>query len=618
MKDSKILDFLFGYERSEESFLKSHTAQAEKNFSDTLIGGIGSRYAKRVLGNPLSRFFSRTSRALACIPVRAYGIAILVFGLITLLINFADYYFRALPTSPSEELVTGAVFTVVAIPLLMVNTPLSEFLQKYPLTDALFFDIFCLRRISDTEKSDVPLAWIIPTTVGTVIAVLGFFLPLPIVLTVVGALIFTALSFSSPEFSFMTTVFLLPVIPLTPAPSLVLACLVAITFISFFNKVLLGKRLYHFEQYDVLILLFVLFILISGIFNKGFDSFEHSVLLAVLSFSYFLASNIIVNRRLIDNTVNLFITSSVPTAIYGIIAYFYAPARPEWLDPSFRDSITSRAASTFGNPNIYAVFLLVAITFSLSYATNGGKRKYRPLYAAAFILNTLAMVLTWTRGAWLALILSVLAYLIIGSRRTPKILLGLTLAVPVGLEFIPSTVTERILSSFNFSDSSIVSRLSVWRSSLRMFADNIFIGIGVGEEAFSEEFLKYAEDSVTAPHSHNLFLEIGCEVGIFALILFTFLLLTRIRHRATYAKYVKTSYLKAISTVSGSALFALIAFGMTDYIWYSGTMNFLFWIVFGLGSATLRISKKERDDLLLESRGENSAYSAAADISVKG
>ena len=129
-----------------------------------------------------------------------------------------------------------------------------------------------------------------------------------------------------------------------------------------------------------------------------------------------------------------------------------------------------------------------------------------------------------------------------------------------------------------------------------MFLDNVFMGVGVGEEAFSEEFLKYAEDSVTAPHSHNLFLEIGCEVGIFALVLFVFLLLVRVRHRASYAKYVRNSSVDNLCTTAGTALFALLIFGITDYIWYSSAMYFLFFVVFGLGSATLRISKSEYDD----------------------
>ena len=149
-----------------------------------------------------------------------------------------------------------------------------------------------------------------------------------------------------------------------------------------------------------------------------------------------------------------------------------------------------------------------------------------------------------------------------------------------------------------------------------MFLDNIFIGIGVGEEAFSEEFLKYAEDSVTAPHSHNLFLEIGCEIGIFALIGFLYLLLIRVRHRATYARYVRNSSVDNISTLSGTALFALLIFGMSDYVWYSSSTYYLFWVVFAIGSATLRISKSEYDTLRASACDGKADTSASVNITI--
>ena len=44
---------------------------------------------------------------------------------------------------------------------------------------------------------------------------------------------------------------------------------------------------------------------------------------------------------------------------------------------------------------------------------------------------------------------------------------------------------------------------------------------------------------------------------------------------------------------------ALIAFGMTEYIWADETLLYLFWCIFGIGSATLRIAKREHDDRVM-------------------
>lgn len=608
---SKFLDFIFGYEDSEKHFEESAIAKTEKRFSDKVISGIGSAYSKQVLSSPAVGFISNLRSALARASVKSYGILFLAFGLITLLANFAEYYFRDLPGSPAFELVVGIVFAVISVPLLFVDMPLADILERIPFTEFILFDFFCLRRSASLKKQNEKqeLSWLIPIFAATVLATFGFIFPLHIVLIATLALVILALAISSPEFSLMITLTLLPLIPILPRSTLILTALIATTAVSYTIKVLLGKRLFHFEQYDATMLIFMLFVLISGIFNKGIVSFENSLVIVALGFTYFLVSNILVNRRLAENAVKIIVFSSVPTAIYGIITYYSTSARPEWLDPTF-DNIASRAYSTFGNPNVYAVFLIVSLIFSVALAFEKAERKYAPAYVLITALNLFVLILTWTRGAWLAVIISAIGFAIIRSRRCPKALLFPALLVPLAVPFIPSDITERFLSIFNMQDSSLASRLSIWRSSLRMFIDNIFIGAGVGSEAFSKEFLKYAEDSVTAPHSHNLFLEIGCEIGIFGLLLFMFMLLIRIRHRATYAKYVRNSSVDNLCTVSGTVLFALLVFGMTDYIWYNSAMYVLFWAVFGIGSATLRISKKEYDDSLVATPTEAEDYSA--------
>ena len=615
---SKFLDFIIGYESSEESFEESRIAIAEKRFSDKVISGLGSAYAKKILSHPAVEFITKVKSALAYASVKSYGILLLTFGLMTLLANFAVYYFRALPESPAAELTVGVIFTVLAIPLLFFDVPLSNFITRFAVLEFIFFDFLCIKKTATVNQTQKKRDFfvLIPIFTATVLAAFGFLFSPITVLIVVLIAIFLALAMSSPEFSLLSTLMLLPLVPILPKPTLIITALIAVTALSFTFKVLLGKRLFHFEQYDAVMLIFMAFVLISGIFNKGIVSFENSLVIVVLSLTYFLVSNIIVNRRLAENAVEIIAVSSAPVAIYGIITYYSPSIHPEWVDPMF-DSIKARAFSTFGNPNIYAVYLIVAIIFSLSQALDRSRGKIAVLFALISALNIFALVITWTRGAWLAILLAALGFAMIRSRRCPKLLLLPVILIPLAIPFIPQSVAQRFLSIFTMQDSSALSRLSIWRSSVLMFLDNLFIGIGVGTDAFSEEFLKYAEDGVTAPHSHNLFLEIGCELGIFALLMFVFMLIIRIRHRATYAKYVRGSSVDSLCTISGTALFGLLVFGMTDYIWFSSTMLVLFWTVFAIGSATLRISKKEYDESLVVTPAEIEDYSAELNIIIE-
>lgn len=613
---SRIIDFIFGYEKSESDFKESKVASGERLFSDRIVSGIGSEYTKKIIDSPAARLIGKITAAFARTSLSAYGGALLSFGMMTLLICFVNGYFSGFADTPLANIIVGSVLSALAIPLLFFDKPLCEITTGVGFLEALLHDTLCIKRPSKqaTAADGVHPALLI--LFGILPALAGIFLPIHWVILPILALIHLVLAIFSPEYSFMVMLLTLPLLPVTSHAGLILVIQVGLTAISFVIKVALGKRMYHFEQYDALLIIFCLFILLSGIFNKGIKSFEAALVMTALTLGYFLANNIIVNRRLADNAVNMIVASSVPTAIYGIISYFTLPYRPEWFDSSFEGQIAARAVSTFANPNVYAVFLITAIVFSLAYALDKRRGHERIGYFFAFALNTAAMVLTWTRGAWLALILSLGAYLIIHFKKMPKLLLIPLALLPLLITFIPQEIITRFLSSFNLADSSIAVRLSTWRSSLLMLKENLFIGVGIGEESFKEEFLKYAEDAVTSPHSHNLFIEIACQAGIFALLVFCFILLVRIRHIATYRPFIGGSSLTSPVTMMGVCIFSLMAFGMTDYIFYNSLMYFLFWVVFGLGSACLRISRTEHDERAAHKKHTSMKSSSTADITI--
>ena len=61
---SKFLDFIFGYERSEESFEKSRVHNRAKSFSDKVLVGAGYTYSKKVLNSRVVKFFTKIKDAL--------------------------------------------------------------------------------------------------------------------------------------------------------------------------------------------------------------------------------------------------------------------------------------------------------------------------------------------------------------------------------------------------------------------------------------------------------------------------------------------------------------------------------------------------------------------------
>ena len=118
-------------------------------------------------------------------------------------------------------------------------------------------------------------------------------------------------------------------------------------------------------------------------------------------------------------------------------------------------------------------------------------------------------------------------------------------------------------------------------------------------------------------NSSALLLEIACEAGIFALAIFLVLLLVRLRHRSVYRDYIAESHVTHLSCISAAMVTMLVAFGMTEYIWADQMICYLFWCIFGIGSATLRIAKREHDDRVMYYGDLTTVDSSVIDVKVR-
>ena len=85
-----------------------------------------------------------------------------------------------------------------------------------------------------------------------------------------------------------------------------------------------------------------------------------------------------------------------------------------------------RLASLFGDPNVFGTFLVVAVPFFVLGAARLPDRRLRWLSGAIAFVLLLALWLSFSRGAWIALVLGVGTLLLLVDRRA--LLIGLLLA----------------------------------------------------------------------------------------------------------------------------------------------------------------------------------------------
>lgn len=595
MARSDLIGLIGGYEKKN--------GKRQRSFYSKRISGTVTLNMKRFLDSRPLKLMRSLTDLFSYATAKTYGIFLLSFGLISLIIQFVKDYFGVFGGLSLSALIIGAAFAALSIPLLLVDVPISVMLQRFKPTEIIFFEFFCIKKLYYTggERALHPL---FAALFGALLAALGIFIPLWWIALGLGILLFVGLTFLSPEFAFFFSLLALPFMPLIPGYTAIMAVAALLGALSFIRKAIFGKRVIFIEQYDLLIGVMCFAVLASGIFRGGLDSFVGGILTVAMALGYFLSANVVTNRRLGDCAVNAVVISSIPTSIVSIVTFVTTLHRGDG-GYFLREGISA----TFDTKGAAAAFFLVAAIFSLTIAKES-HRGIRALYSVIFILNLMSLFLTGMLFAFLALLIGYLAYVALKSGGWLALYLPILFLLPYLIFFFPESALSS-LPDATYADGSA----EVFRASLLAFKDNIVMGVGIGIDSFTATMAKYGIESFES--SGNLFLELGLEAGIFALLAFLMLLVVRLGHRAAYQRYVKNSQLSKLSPMMSVTVFALLVFGSLEHIFRDPSIMYLFWCVFGIAGASLRVCKREYDDRTLYFEDTKSSNSSVISVYIK-
>ncbi len=598
MARNRLIDFIDGYEnvKGERSSAALGKRFAALSYSGAITQGMRRRSESRAY-----RVWSEIVGRISYISTKACGAMLLSFGLVTIILSFLADYGSATGEAATLSFIIGVGFALMSIPLLLFDEPLSLLLQGVRILDHIFFEFLCINRVARVERPK-SVSTVFASLFGVALALIGYFVPVWWVLFGFLGLVFAVLAMSSPEFSFFATLMSLPLFAALRYGAAALSALVVLTLISFLRKVFSGKRALVIEQYDFLLLLLAFAVTVSGIFNKGIGSFFDAMLAVTAFFSYVLASNIVTNRRLADCALNAVALSALPVCAGSVYELIDGS-----LSYGFAQALDRGVSSLFPDTGACAVFLAVATVFAAALAKQV-RGIGRCLYCALSALCSAALLLTGEAFAVLALLLGVGVYFALKVRGWSALIIAALASVPYVAVLVPFATGADWLKYT--SNSATVPALSeVWRLSVHVFADNAFFGIGMGEGSFESEM-----GGASVLNAQNLVLELGLEAGVLAVAAFLFMLAVRLRHRAVYRRYIKSSQVSVSSPMIAVASFAMVACGTINYVWSDMSVFILFWCVFGFGSATLRIAKRERDDRVLYYRDTGSHDSSVIDV----
>ena len=262
-------------------------------------------------------------------------------------------------------------------------------------------------------------------------------------------------------------------------------------------------------------------------------------------------------------------------------------------------------ASTFTNPNIATTYidLITPLAFALIFIAKN--KTYKSLATISSILCLSFLLLSHSRGSWLALIfivigLLILVYKSLNFKKTffshvvqHKSYLIIALITPFILFFIPSSVTKQPIKSSQVTfDSSAEIRLHAYINSIPMIIDKPLTGTGYGsfKTAFRDymfstvPFSRVTEDKIYA-RLHSDFLQVFVELGIIAGLLFLYIYIILLQ---SCWRIIKQTSNKKIIFITSGLFLAIIANAIhaaVDFPFHKPSSALQFWIWLGIISA---------------------------------
>ena len=584
----------------------SFRALNEKLFSSREISGIGSAGTLRLLRGKSSRMLNFLGRCIAYTSTRSYGCFLLAFGMLSLLLNLGEYYFATVSEVSLASLITSLILSALSVPLLCVDRPLCIAVQDNAFTDLLFFEFLTIKRMHRNVKH-VTVPPLVALFIGCIPAVISFFVPINYVVLSILLVTVALIAMTSPEFSMMLTLLALPYIPALPHPVVILCAMSALTIVSYGWKVILGKRVLHFDIFSVLILLFGIAALISGILSDGEGAFSLSLIFFALILSYFPAANMISNRRLADNAINAVIVSAIPIMALSVIEFIVEHPKTSYTPPSYS---TDGVSVFFTSPDALAAFMLVAVISTLTFMIEKRNKLKKAFYCIVSILEIAVLGLLLLPEAWLAVVISAVVYPVIKAKRLPTDLVLAFMPLPLLVLTVPRSILDRV-SAFFGAEFSFSERLSGYSEALSVFSENITFGTGLGSSAYMNSAISDTDGIF------NTLLGVATQLGVIALAIIVIMLVLRMRHLSYYRMYLRNSLVVVTGEMTAIALTALTAFGMLSDLFADQTVLYIFFTVFGISSAALRTAKKECDDRQGYYGDSRSSESSALDVGLK-
>lgn len=262
-----------------------------------------------------------------------------------------------------------------------------------------------------------------------------------------------------------------------------------------------------------------------------------------------------------------------------------------------------RSGGPLATPNHFAQTMVILIPLAIERIWNERKQHYRILAIWALVVCILSILYTYSRSAFLGLVI-VLAAMLLFRRVKLSVLFAGFVFFLILQPYIPDQYTDRIGTLTEFLPSSDVSKTSEYSfrgrisenlAAWRMFLDNPIFGVGMHN--YSVNYQTYSreiglDNRRVERHPHNFYLEIMSETGILGLMWLTIFLWSTFAGLLSARKALNGTDFKEYDGLIVAIGVSLLGFLFTGFYVHLAFPRY-FWIIFGIALVVPNVVREE-------------------------
>lgn len=338
----------------------------------------------------------------------------------------------------------------------------------------------------------------------------------------------------------------------------------------------------------------------GGLHPNESDFIIQSLLLLFLAYFISVRGR---EMRLHLRIISMLLIVACITSLYAVVQIleldFFQWWRFDWTLP------IRRVCASFGNPNFFAGFLVPVIPLTFAVQKVCTFPRIRRLMWGLLFLELVALILTFSKGGLLGLIVAMAFYfaVLVFSKTQklikPLVLILLSLSIASWFLWSPEHGTaageDKIVEVVMLSTGA---RTEIYRSTMDMIRDNPLMGVGPGlyvkylpEYRTPELTLFHPPQMFLINHAHSEYLEQAAELGIPGLLLFLWIVFVALR--SALSSTGKTELEKTLSLGIAAGLVGILVQNVFSVNLRKTPSMLNFWTFIGL-AVCLRTPMTER------------------------